>query len=579
MAFSENLVDAIHEKILLSDFIGRKVVLVKKGNDFLGLCPFHREKTPSFTVSNDKGFFHCFGCSAHGDVISFVMQKESVDFKEALKILASEAGINIADYGGYEKKISKESIDAQNIVDDSKSYFVKNLNSPSGAKVIDYLRKRKISEKASKYFELGYAENISNSLMSFLKNKNFSLEAIIAAGLARKSIKTNQTYDFFRNRLVFPIHDNNGAIIAFGGRGLEGVEPKYLNSPDTILFKKKKMLFNFHRAKKYVQKQKLPFIVVEGYLDVISLYHIGLYGAVAPLGTALSEEQLVLMWRISNEPIICMDGDKAGYRSAIRTLSIAMTILKPGKSLRFAFLPDGDDPDSLVVNNEKDKLINIINNPMAMFDFFWKSETESITLETPERRAGFKILIEKKIALIKDNSVRAEYKNSFYIYFNKHILNRTINNNKNHNKGKFNLINIELDKLNADRVNKKMYVNFREKNLIESVLNNPTLLEKIDEKFAMLDFSNNELNLLRVKLIDLYKQNGNLSDIDIIKLKEDVKFSKIFNNIFKLNDWTKAKFTPDYVKKHDDLSYVEKSWIEAAKLQKIWYKKKDIKYT
>ena len=579
MAFSENLVDAIHEKILLSDFIGRKVVLVKKGNDFLGLCPFHSEKTPSFTVSNDKGFFHCFGCSSHGDVISFVMQKESVDFKEALKLLASEAGINIADYGGYEKKISKESINAQNIVDDSKSYFVKNLNSPSGAKVIEYLRKRKISEKASKYFELGYAENISNSLMSFLKNKNFSLEAIIAAGLARKSIKTNQTYDFFRNRLVFPIHDNNGAIIAFGGRGLEGVEPKYLNSPDTILFKKKKMLFNFHRAKKYVQKQKLPFIVVEGYLDVISLYHIGLYGAVAPLGTALSEEQLVLMWRISNEPIICMDGDKAGYRSAIRTLSIAMTILKPGKSLRFAFLPDGEDPDSLVVNNEKDKLINIINNPMAMFDFFWKSETESITLETPERRAGFKILIEKKIALIKDNSVRAEYKNSFYIYFNKHILNRTINNNKNHNKGKFNLINIELDKLNADRVNKKMYVNFREKNLIESVLNNPALLEKIDEKFAMLDFSNNELNLLRVKLIDLYKQNGNLSDIDIIKLKEDVKFSKIFNNIFKLNDWTKAKFTPDYVKKHDDLSYVEKSWIEAAKLQKIWYKKKDIKYT
>ena len=154
-----------------------------------------------------------------------------------------------------------------------------------------------------------------------------------------------------------------------------------------------------------------------------------------------------------------------------------------------------------------------------------------------------------------------------------------MNNNKNYNKGKFNIINSELDKLNADRVNKKTYVNFREKNLIESVLNNPSLLEKIDEEFAMLDFSNEQLNLLRVKLIDLYKNNGNLSDIDIIKLKEDVNYSKIFINIFKLNDWTKTKFTPDYVKKHDDLSYVEKSWIEAAKLQKIWYKKKDIKYT
>ena len=579
MAFSENLVDAIHEKILLSDFIGRKVVLVKKGNDFLGLCPFHSEKTPSFTVSDDKGFFHCFGCSAHGDVISFVMQKESIEFKDALKILASDAGINIADYGGYEKKITKESIDAQNIVDVSKNYFVKKLNTHSGTKVIEYLGQRKISEKAFKYFELGYAENISNSLISYLKSKNFSLETIISAGLARKSLKNSQSYDFFRNRLIFPIHDNNGAVIAFGGRGLEGGEPKYLNSSDSILFKKKKMLFNFHRAKRYVQKHKLPFIVVEGYLDVISLYHIGLYGAVAPLGTALSEDQLVLMWRISNEPIICMDGDKAGYRSAIRTLSIAMTILKPGKSLRFVFLPDGDDPDSLVVNNQKDKLINIINNPIAMFDFFWKSESENIALETPERRAGFKLLIEKKISSIKDNSVRAEYKNSFYAYFNKYILNRTMNNNKNHNKDKFNIINSELDKLNADRVNKKMYVNFREKNLIESVLNNPSLLEKIDEEFAMLDFSNEQLNLLRVKLIDLYKNNGNLSDIDIIKLKEDVNYSKIFINIFKLNDWTKTKFTPDYVKKHDDLTYVEKSWVEAAKLQKIWYKKKDIKYT
>ena len=576
MTFSENLVDVIHEKILLSDFVGRKVTLVKKGNDFLGLCPFHSEKTPSFTVSDDKGFFHCFGCSAHGDVISFVMQKESIEFKEALKVLASEAGINIADYGGYEKKVTKESVDAQNIVEVSKNYFVKKLNTLSGAKIIEYLSQRKVSEKAYKYFELGYAENISNNLITFLKMNNFSLESIIAAGLARSSVKNSQSYDFFRNRLIFPIHDANGVAIAFGGRGLEGVEPKYLNSPDTILFKKKKILYNFHRAKKYVQKHKIPFIVVEGYLDVISLYHVGLYGAVAPLGTALSEDQLLIMWRVSNEPIICMDGDKAGYRSAIRTLSIAMTILKPGKSLRFVFLPDGYDPDSMVLNNKKDELIKIIKNPISMFDFFWKSETENIALETPERRAGFKVLIEKKISLIKDNSVRAEYKNSFYIYFNKYILNRPVNN-KYQNKGKFNIINSELDKLNADRVNKKMYINFREKNLIESVLNNPNLLEKIDEEFAMLIFSNNEIDSLRLALINLYKKNGNLSDIDVIKLKEDIKFSKIFVDIFRLNDWTKAKFTPDYVKKHDDLSYVKKCWIEAAQLQKIWYKKKDIK--
>ena len=400
------------------------------------------------------------------------------------------------------------------------------------------------------------------------------MDAIIASGLARNSVKNNKPYDFFRNRLIFPIHDNNGTVIAFGGRGLEGTEPKYLNSPDTILFKKKKMLFNFHRAKKYVQKHKLPFIVVEGYLDVISLYHIGLYGAVAPLGTALSEDQLILMWRIADEPIICMDGDKAGYRSAIRTLNIAMNILKPGKSLRFVFLPDGEDPDSLVLNSNKEHLINIINNPISMFDFFWKSETENIDMKTPERRAGFKLLMEKKISLIKDLNVRAEYKNSLYTYFNKNIRNSSMFNNKSQNKTNFNVINIELDKLNADRVNKKMYVNFREKNLIESILNNPDLLEKIDEEFSMLVFSNNELGLIRTALIDLYKENGTLSNADIIRLKEDINYSKIFMSIFKLNDWTKTKFTPDYVKKHDDLNYVEKCWVEAANLQKIWYRKK-----
>ncbi len=571
MAFSENLVDVIHEKILLSDFIGRKLILVKKGNNFLGLCPFHTEKTPSFTVSDDKGFFHCFGCSAHGDVISFVMQKESIEFKEAIKLLASEAGINLLDYGGYEKKITKESLDARNIVEISKNYFVNILNSSSGIKVREYLKQRKISEKAYKYFELGYAENFSSNLIKFLKNKNFLLEAIIASGLARNSIKNTQPYDFFRNRLIFPIHDKNGDAIAFGGRGLEGSEPKYLNSPDTILFKKRKVLFNFHRAKKYVQKHKLPFIVVEGYIDVISLYHIGLYGAVAPLGTALSEDQLDLMWRFADEPIICMDGDKAGYRSAIRTLNIAMTILKPGKSLRFVFLPDGEDPDNLVSKNKKEQMLNIINNPIAMFDFFWKSETENVDLETPERRAGFKTLIEKKISLIKDIDVRKEYKNSFYIYFNKYILNRPRINY--HNKNNVNIINSDLDKLNADRVNKNMYINFREKNLIESILNNPDLLRKIDEELAMLLFSNNELDLLRITLIDLYKKNGNLSDLDVTELKKDIKYSKIFVSIFKLNDWTKTKFTPDYVQKNNDLNYVEKCWIEAANLQKIWYRK------
>ena len=569
MAFSDNLVDIIHDKVLLSDVISKTVNLSKKGSDFIGLCPFHNEKTPSFTVSNDKGFYHCFGCGAHGDVISFIMEKESIDFKEAIKILASEAGINISDYSFKNKKISKEELKLKEILEISKDYFKINFNSTSGDKVKNYLEKRKISLKASSYFELGFAKNISTSLIAYLKDKNFSDENIIQTGLARKSNKNNQHYDFFRNRLIFPIHNHIGEVVAFGGRSMDGLEPKYLNSPDTILFKKRKLLFNFHRAKKYVQKKKLPFIVVEGYLDVISLYHIGVYGAVAPLGTALSEEQLILLWKVSDEPIIFMDGDEAGYRSAIRTLNIAMKILKPGKSLKFILLEDGKDPDNLVSQGKKNQILDLINNAIPMFKVFWNSEIKNLDLESPEKRASFRLSMEKKISLINDKIIQKEYKKSFYIYYNNFFSNKYSNNqkyqiNSNHSK---------LDKLNADRVNKKSYASLREKNLIESVFNNPNLLKLVEEEFALLTLSNNDLEMIRLALLDLYKKNGDLTDLNIIELKEDIRYSSIISNIFKLSNWNIAKFTSEYVKKNEDINFVAKCWLEAANIQNVWKKR------
>ena len=233
--------------------------------------------------------------------------------------------------------------------------------------------------------------------------------------------RKNTTYDFFRGRLMFPIHDHNGNLIAFGGRSMNGENPKYINSSDSLLFKKRKTLYNMHRAKKFVRKHKLPLILVEGYIDVISMYHVGMYGAVAPLGTSLSEDQLLLMWKYCDEPIVCMDGDNAGYKSAVRTLNIAIPILKPGKSLKFTFLPEGKDPDNLISDGKKDLLEQKIKNPISMFDFFWQSETKNILLDTPERRAGFKRDIEK-ISSIIDKTVKQEYKNSYYDYFNKFIL-------------------------------------------------------------------------------------------------------------------------------------------------------------
>ena len=572
MAFSDNLVNTIHDKIILSEYIGRTVNLSKKGNDFIGLCPFHNEKTPSFTVSNDKGFYHCFGCGAHGDVISFVMQKESIDFKETLQILASEIGVNIENYSLKDKKISEDEENFKNIYEFSKVFFNNNFNNESANQVKIYLKNRKISSEASKYFELGYIKNNPDNLISFLESKGFSINKIIESGLARKSKKNDKYYDFFRNRLIFPIHNSKGEVVAFGGRSLNSSEPKYLNSPDTILFKKRKLLFNFHRAKKYVQKHKIPFIVVEGYMDVIALYHIGLYGAVAPLGTALSEEQLLLLWKISDEPIICMDGDQAGYRSAIRTLNIAMKILKPGKSLKFTFLSDGDDPDNLVFKSEKQKLIDMIKNASPMFNVFWDSETVNLDLTTPEKRAAFRLNMEKKISLIEDSIVQKEYKKSFYSNYNSLFPN----NYSNYKKTNFKTNNNEIDKLPAGRIKNNSSANLREKNLIETIFNNPSILTKVEEEFAILAFSNKKIETLRLAILSIYKQSGELTDLNISEIKKDSKYDSIIEEIFKSRDWAASRFIPDYVKKNEDLNYVIDCWKDAANLQKKWYKKENI---
>ena len=261
-----------------------------------------------------------------------------------------------------------------------------------------------------------------------------------------------------------------------------------------------------HRSKKFVRKHKLPLILVEGYIDVISMYHVGMYGAVAPLGTSLSEDQLLLMWKYCDEPIVCMDGDNAGYKSAVRTLNIAIPILKPGKSLKFTFLPEGKDPDNLISDGKKDLLEQKIKNPISMFDFFWQSETKNILLDTPERRAGFKRDIEKKISSIIDKTVKQEYKNSYYDYFNKFILKRNLVKN---NKNNYNSYNI--DRIIVDRAKKNLNTNKREINLIESILNNPHILNELDEDFSVLPIVNKELDYIRSGIVNIYAKNGPLS--------------------------------------------------------------------
>lgn len=579
MSFDDRLVNEINEKIVLSDYIGRQVSLTRRGREFIGLCPFHKEKTPSFTINDDKNFYHCFGCGEHGSVINFLMKYQNLDFIESIKILSKELGLDIQKYNSeYKKYPLRELENIKNILNLSKDIFIKNISSSSGEKARIYLANRKLSNESLIKFELGYAEKYSNNLLEYMKQNSFSEDFLMRSGVIGKSEKKQSLYDFFRNRLVFPIHNHRGELIAFGGRSLDGSEPKYLNSPDTVLFKKRQTLYNFHRAKSQVLKDKTNLIVVEGYMDVISMAQAGLQNVVAPLGTSLSEEQLILLWKVCDEPLICMDGDNAGYRSAVRTLNLAIPILKPGKSLSFVFLPDGEDPDSILEKHKKAAMQKLLENSVSMFDFCWKIEFDYSKLDTPESRAGFRARFEKKISAIKDYSVRTEYKNSFNLnyaqIFNSYNNMFKANRSKSINYNK----NPIISNVNFLKRNSSENISYsREKNLILAIINNPSLLIKVNEEFSKIPIINKKLSEIRSLLIDKFVSLKVLQEADTKSLSKFIQENDLVKEIHKEEKERINRLIPPYVKKNKDIELVEVGWREAANLQNIWYKKNKLK--
>ncbi len=582
MSFDDKLINEINEKILLSDFIGRKVTISKRGREFVGLCPFHNEKTPSFTINDDKNFYHCFGCGAHGNVINFLMNDQNLEFREAIRYLCTELGLDFNQYSKNTSNYPSQEINIiKNILNLTKTFFVNNLISSKGGFVREYIKNRNISMDVCKRFNLGYSLKSSNDLIKHLMDNNFNEDFIIRSGVVGKSERNGQIYDFFRNRLMFPINDNQGNTIAFGGRTLEDSDPKYLNSPDTLLFKKRRTLYNYQLARNFSLKQSKSLIVVEGYLDVIALTQVGLFNVVAPLGTALSEEQLMLLWRTSDEPIICMDGDKAGYMSAVRTLSIAMPLLKPGKSLGFVFLPEGEDPDSLIYHNGNGEIENLLDRPISMFDFCWKIEFEHTKLNTPEKRAGFRSRFNKKISFIKDHEVRQEYQKTFNHNFSKYFSNHSSYSNRMFSSGKNHYytgdIEKDLNMVHIARSNNRNNSFSREKNLIVAVINNPNLLNQIDEEFSKIPIVNKELNEIRLFLIDKFVKGERIKELDMNDWIKDKTMNKLLEEYFSGEFSKTNKLIPPYALKNEDLNFVEKGWREAADLQSIWYKRQNIK--
>ncbi len=410
MAFPPGFLDELRARLSLSDVVGRKVSLKRRsGSEYAGLCPFHNEKTPSFTVNDKKGFYHCFGCGEHGDAVGFVMKTEGLSFPESVEKLAREVNLPVPRATPAERERAERASTLQEVVELAARWFQKQLRLPVGRHGLDYLRGRGLSEETIDDFRLGFAPDSRDGLMAALKRENVPIDKIVEAGLAIRPEDNRDPYDRFRGRVMFPIADRRGRVIAFGGRVMGAGEPKYLNSPETPLFHKGANLYCLDRARQAATKDQ-PVIVAEGYMDVIALHVAGFTGAVAPLGTALTEGQLGELWKLADEPFLCFDGDNAGRRAASRAAERALPLLRAGKSLRFLGLPAGEDPDSLIRRRGADAIRRILDLARPLSDVVWDMETEGKAADTPERRASLQRAVEQRVAEIADPVVRDYYR-------------------------------------------------------------------------------------------------------------------------------------------------------------------------
>jgi DNA primase len=409
MRYPPNFLDEIRARLSVSQVVGRKVSLKRAGREFKGLSPFKMEKTPSFTVNDQKGFYHCFATGEHGDIFTFLMKADGLSFPEAVERLAGEAGVPMPKLGPRDEAREDERERLYRIVEMSAAFFEAALMTGPGAEARRYLEKRGLTRETITAFRLGYAPNDRSALRTHLANAGFKVDEMIASGMLIGGDDIPVAYDRFRHRVTFPIADVRGRVIAFGGRALDANAPaKYLNSPDTPLFHKGQILFNAHRARG-PSHDKGRIVAVEGYMDVIALTEAGFGESVAPLGTALTEEQLTLLWRMSEEPILCFDGDAAGRNAAFRAVETALPLLKPGFSVRFVFLPGGLDPDDLVRQQGPQAFAEELGKTRALFDVLWEREYQEQDLSTPEQRAAFEARLKGMVAKIGDAPVRSHY--------------------------------------------------------------------------------------------------------------------------------------------------------------------------
>lgn len=541
MKFSIETLNEIKDKISVSQVVEKTVQLKKRGKEFVGLSPFTKEKTPSFTVNDEKQFYHCFSTNKHGDIFTFLVEVGGLSFPEAVEKLADEAGVQLRTFSPAEEEKINKSKKIFEALEISKSFFSSQIFDDNNSLALKYIRERGLDDNIINSYEIGYAPQ-GNKLEKFLLSKGVSHEIMTLAGMTIKDEnKKDNFYDRFRNRIIFPIRDIRNRVVGFGGRVINSNDqPKYLNSPETPVFHKGSLLYNFSKIRPNL-KNNDNLIVVEGYMDVVSLASKGFQNAVAPLGTAITETQLNILWKESDSPIICFDGDKAGKQASFRATEIAFKLLKPNKTLRFINLPDNLDPDDYIKNFGLESFNKFVDNASPLQSIIWDLCIQESNIDTPEGKAGLESMLRAKLNLIGDKSIKKHYgllfkdmlDQFFYIKKTERKISKFDNSKKYPGKYK-NSLKIKNSILGSGG----QLPSDLEALVISGVLIFPELVKKHYEILESFNIENLRLVDIRDNVLAFVKKDYSELDIDLLKefvqkkyqtfFEKDLRFANIF---------------------------------------------------
>ncbi len=545
--------DELRSRISIAEIIGEKVKLQKRGREYTGLCPFHQEKTPSFTINESKGFYHCFGCGAHGDAVKFLMDNEGLPFIDAVKKLATRVGMELPAFSRENQEAAQRRKSLYEIMDIAAEFFEKNLRMPVGSKGYAYFtQKRGLNEDTMKKFRLGYAPS-NNALKAHLSAKGISEQDMADLGLISiPEDKNRHPNDFFFDRVMIPIMDKQKNVIAFGGRILGDGQPKYLNSPETPIFNKRRILYNMNNARESAYSAK-RLIICEGYMDVIALDSFGFGYAVAPLGTALTEEQMIEAWKVCNIPTLCFDGDAAGIRAAIRSVDRVLPNLRAGYSVNYIFLKEAKDPDELLHKFGAEVFEKYLVKARPLVDILWHKCKMNKDTATPEQKALIEKEIFEEVAKIKDNQIRNYYtqemKKRIYYAFgrgaefgknqNNSIGNKSTKNNKLYNKNS--RITLE-NKQGYNLVKKTPLTDLFLRKIVAAMILYPRLAEDYGERLAEFDVGKSPFAKMMSEIIEIVQEEKNI-DSDVLVEKLQLNFADKIGELWEFNMYKMQKIT------------------------------------